>query len=224
MKKIIKNLVTRYFPVQWKEFRELSFWKSVKKMETTLSNRHYKFFYTTHFGLDDNFYCQKKLLDIGCGPRGSLEWASMAARRIGLDPLSEKYKHLGTEKHKMEYVSSFAEDIPFDDSYFDVVCSFNSLDHVSDISSTITEIKRVTCKGGIFLLLVEINHPPTACEPHQLTSNIINDFHPEFTCNDVRAYVSVEAGLYQSIENNRMYNDPENVTEIAWLSAMFERQ
>ena len=29
--------------------------------------------------------------DIGCGPRGSLEWATMAAERVGLDPPVNKY-------------------------------------------------------------------------------------------------------------------------------------
>ena len=26
-----------------------------------------------------------RVLDVGCGPRGSLEWATMAARRVGID-------------------------------------------------------------------------------------------------------------------------------------------
>lgn len=58
------------------------------------------------FGLDNDYYNGKKILDIGCGPRGSLEWADKAKERIGLDPLVDDYVKLGTDKHMMNYVSS----------------------------------------------------------------------------------------------------------------------
>ena len=58
-------------PVRWKEFNELNYWKQRKKAEGILSNSHYKHFYTTHFGLEDSYYNNKIILDIGCGPRGS---------------------------------------------------------------------------------------------------------------------------------------------------------
>jgi len=54
-------------------------------------------------------------LDIGCGPRGSLEWADMTKERYGLDPLANEYLKLGADKHKMKYVASGAEKIPFED-------------------------------------------------------------------------------------------------------------
>jgi ubiquinone/menaquinone biosynthesis C-methylase UbiE len=172
-----------------KEFAEVAYWNKIKRKEGKLSNQHYKYFYTTHFGLNAAYYHNKTILDIGCGPRGSLEWASMASRRFGLDPLAKEYLKLGADQHQMEYIDSPSENIPLKDAECDAVFSFNSLDHVDDVEQTLKEIKRITRPGGIFLLLVEVNHPPTACEPHQLTPRmLIESLKTEFICESVQAY------------------------------------
>jgi len=155
----------------WKKKRtdkaswELAYWQRRKRKERHLKNDHYQQHYTDLFGLTTEDYRNKKVLDIGCGPRGSLEWADVAAERYGLDPLANEYLKLGAGKHKMSYVSAPSEAIPFADGYFDIVASFNSLDHVDDLDRTSAEIGRVTKPGGRFLLVVEINHPPTPTEP-----------------------------------------------------------
>lgn len=187
LKKVASFLLARVFPVHWKEINELNYWKNRKRVEGSLSNSHYKYFYTTHFGFDDSFFNGKFILDIGCGPRGSLEWASMASRRIGLDPLAKEYLRLGARYHQMEYLDGVAENIPIEKGKCDVVFSFNSLDHVEDVGRVLNEIKRITHSGGYFLLLVEVNHPPTDCEPHELhPQSIIRLLEPEFACENFR--------------------------------------
>ena len=110
---------------------EYGYWKVKKLQERIFTNDHYEFLYTEVFGMDTDFYRNKKILDIGCGPRGSLEWADNAGLRVGLDPLVTKYVKLGIGIHAMDYVQGFSEDIPFPGNYFDVVSSFNSLARVS---------------------------------------------------------------------------------------------
>ncbi len=219
------SLVFRKFsPIRWKESSELRYWKGRKQSEGVLSNEHYEYFYTTHFGLDAEFYNNKVLLDIGCGPRGSLEWASMAARRIGLDPLAKEYLQLGTSRHRMEYMDAPSEKIPMADATCDAVFSFNSLDHVEDVDQTLREIKRVTRPGGIFLLLVEVNHLPTACEPHTLTpKKVLDTLEPEFNCESLRVYQPVVPGMYDSIRANHPFPHPQETREIGYLSAKFTR-
>ena len=164
-----------------KHSRELDFWKSRKEAEGQLGNSHYEYYYTTHFGIERQFYRDKRILDIGCGPRGSLEWADMAAERIGLDPLVSAYRKLGIDRHRMKYCSGHSERIPFPDAYFDVVTSVNSLDHVDDVKKTIQEITRVTKPYGIFLVVVEVNHRVRVCEPHKLRLDFITSFLPAFS-------------------------------------------
>jgi ubiquinone/menaquinone biosynthesis C-methylase UbiE len=136
--------------------------------------------YTDVYDLQRKDYNAKRVLDIGCGPRGSLEWADIAAQRVGLDPLVPAYLKLGAEKHKMEYVASGSENIPFPDGHFDIVACLNALDHVDDLDATIREVKRVTKRGGFFLLSVEINHPPTSTEPITIDDGVLRKLGPEF--------------------------------------------
>lgn len=212
------------FPTRWKEFNEYRYWKGRKQAEGQLTNDHYKQFYTTHFGLDDSFYEGKVILDIGCGPRGSLEWASMASRRMGLDPLAKEYLRLGASEHQMEYIDSPSEQIPLPDAQCDAVFAFNSLDHVESVDQTLSEIKRVTRPGGIFLLIVEINHPPTACEPHDLSfRQLLDSLAPEFSCDSVDVYQCVDGGAYGSILAGEKLPNPEETSEPGWLKARFSR-
>lgn len=218
------KLAAHISPSRWKEFNELSYWKERKKAEGTLSNNHYKYFYTTHFGFDDSYYSGKFILDIGCGPRGSLEWASMASRRIGVDPLAKEYLRSVIDRHEMEYMDAPAENIPVEEAECDVVFSFNSLDHVRDVDRTVKEIKRITRPGGYFLLLVEVNHPPTACEPHELSSKqMVELLKPEFTCESLHVYKAVASGIYDSILADVRLPNPEETRESGYMSAKFLR-
>jgi SAM-dependent methyltransferase len=186
MLRVIKRAVGRgiafVFPSAWKHRSELRFWKNLIRGEYKgrLINDWYEPLYTEVYGLSREDYKGKRVLDIGCGPLGILEWADVTARRVGLDPLVPRYLKLGAARHKMEYVASRSENIPFPDGYFDFVTSLNSLDHVDNLDRTISEIKRVVKEGGCFLLSVEINHPPTSTEPITIDDLALRKFGPEF--------------------------------------------
>lgn len=191
---------------QFKRHHELAYWRGVTrsirddraKLEHERS--HYEQFFTGFFGLTRDDYAGKRLLDIGCGPCGSLEWASMAAKRVGVDPLAEEYKKLANDTQKMTYCAAPSEAIPYPDGYFDCVSTFNSLDHVDDVEATVAEIKRVTAPGGRVLLIVEIGHEPTPTEPHFLDESVVEKFAPEFEAVGVRTYgVRGDHNLYASL-------------------------
>ncbi|RBP07118.1 methyltransferase family protein [Roseiarcus fermentans] len=142
-------------------------------------------------------FAGKRILDVGCGPQGTLEWADMAAERIGLDPLVDQYRLLGIDSHKTKYVKAPSEHIPFRDGYFDIVSCFNALDHVDDVDETIGEIKRVLAPGGLLLLGVDVNHSPTMAEPVTLRWDIVDKFKPELApvflrrCKKTSSYVDL---------------------------------
>lgn len=223
IKTLANSTLSAVIPTTWKAYSELTYWKKRKKEEGEFSNQHYSFFYTTHFDLTSDNYKAKRILDIGCGPRGSLEWADMTEQRVGLDPLAKEYLKLGANQHKMEYVESGSENIPFPDDHFDIICSFNSLDHVENVEKTITEIERVTKPGGFFLMLVEINHEPTNCEPHEINPDIIYKFKPEFQCDVLRVYRSKHGGVYDSIRNSKPVDSPLSFQDPGWLSVKFTK-
>lgn len=211
--------------IKTKELNELSYWKNRKKIEKEFSNSHYEYFYTTHFGIEKSFYHSKVLLDVGCGPRGSLEWADNAKRRIGLDPLASEYLKLGADKHKMEYIASGSENIPLENGECDIIFSFNSLDHLNNISDSIKEIKRCLTQNGVFLLLVEVNHPPTACEPHTLSPrDIVEKLSPELKAENLQVFRPEDNGMYQSIRSGKVFCEALNCQNVGYFSAKFIKE
>ena len=189
MKQIVKKVVGRVLSAgpqalqtRFKETNEMLYWRLQKfRSGAELYNGHMAYFFTSLFGLDRDYYNGKRILDVGCGPIGTLEWADDALERVGLDPLADKYVKLTAGKHKMRYVKSGCESIPFADGHFDIVTTFNSLDHVENVDAAIVELTRVLRPGGDMLIIVEINHEPTITEPHTLSE----DFGEKFKGLDV---------------------------------------
>lgn len=166
----LEALVVRTLPAaaqsrlkEWKEFR---YWRKRQAQEVDLANGHYRYFYTECFGLGADDYRGRRLLDVGCGPRGSLEWATAAAETVGVDPLAERYRKLQMRRQRMTYVNAYAETMPFMNGHFDDAFCFNALDHTADYRRALGEIHRVLRAGGRFLLITEVNHEPTLAEPN----------------------------------------------------------
>ncbi|MEA2386176.1 MAG: hypothetical protein QOJ22_350 [Thermoleophilaceae bacterium] len=203
-----------------KRDEELTFWQGRKEAEGTLGNEHYEAQYTQLVGLEPSFYAGKDVLDIGCGPRGSLTWMVEARRRVGLDPLADDYRALGTGEHPMEYVTGAAEEMPFDDASFDVVTSFNSFDHVDDLDRTIAEIKRVLRPQGHLVLAVEVGHAPTWSEPQTVTWDVCARFEPELEVVDAREYERGTGILYDGAWRGEIFDHSDPAPRAGVLVAV----
>lgn len=159
---------------------EMSWWNNAQDNEGELKNDHYltRGWYTSAFDLTKEWYSGKHMLDVGCGPRGSLQWADNAASRTCVDPLALEYgKHMGVgKKHEMRYVYAGVEAMPFPDESFDVVTSVNNFDHVEHVDKGMKELVRVLRPGGSLIMIVEIHGKPTACEPQILPWSLAEDF------------------------------------------------
>jgi 2-polyprenyl-3-methyl-5-hydroxy-6-metoxy-1,4-benzoquinol methylase len=89
----------------------------------------------------------ESVLDVGCG-EGILvhRWAALAPHRrmVGVD-LEESSIQAGWEQHQapnLQYCLARGEELPFEDSEFDLVSAIEVLEHVPDPSGTLTEMKR----------------------------------------------------------------------------------
>jgi ubiquinone/menaquinone biosynthesis C-methylase UbiE len=180
--------------------------------------------FTDLVGLDAGFYSGKRILDIGCGPRGSLEWATAASGRVGLDPLADDYRALGTGAHAMEYVAAASEDMPFEDAAFDVVTSINSLDHVDDLPRTVAEIKRVTRPGGHFVLAVEVGHEPTWTEPQSLRWDAATPFLPEFELVERGEYERDSGWMFDAALRRERFDRADTSPRPGVLTAVMRRR
>lgn len=178
---------------------ERAFWrKTLKASDGAFYNGHMERAFTEAFGLDAAFFDGKRMLDIGCGPIGTLEWADGAVERVGADPLADTYVKMTKGRHKMKYVRAAAENLPFGDGAFDVVSMFNALDHVEDVDIAIREAVRVLAPGGTFLLIVELNHEPTVTEPHRIDDGVLDAFGCEVEF-EARHAIREDHNVYGSV-------------------------
>ena len=103
----------------------------------------------------------KKLLDVGSGWGEYLVEAHKEGATVyGLEPDDELLEItdllLKSEKISEDIIvkKRYAEKIPFEDDFFDVVICCHVLEHVNDIKKSIREMIRVLKKGGYLYLCV----------------------------------------------------------------------
>jgi len=97
-----------------------------------------------------------KVLDLGCGTGVILEEISHTnnmADLYGLD-LSENMIAQATQRMgtKAELSIGDAENLPYEDDSFDLICCVESFHHYPNPSKSLSEINRVLKKDGLFLL------------------------------------------------------------------------
>lgn len=100
-----------------------------------------------------NFKSSDNIIDIGCGAYGLINYINIG-NRIGLDSLMDYYLSEFEMSKDVKYIKANGEDIPFEDGFFDVVITTNTLDHVKDIKKVLNEINRVLREGAVMILTV----------------------------------------------------------------------
>ncbi len=92
----------------------------------------------------------RDVLECGCGTGLLLERIAKFARRatgVDLSPgMLEKARARGLDVDEASVTA-----LPFEDETFDVTCSFKVLAHVEDIRGALSEMTRVTRRGGVVL-------------------------------------------------------------------------
>jgi SAM-dependent methyltransferase len=98
-----------------------------------------------------------RILHIGSGAEGEINFIGKGDR-IAIDPLVFFYRlHFSDIMNKdVDYLNGRGEGLPFRDNSFDLVISFNSLDHCEDPTKVLSEISRVLKRNGIFYLGIHV--------------------------------------------------------------------
>lgn len=150
---------------------ELDFWRRWKeKSGGSFSNAHYGPIMLAMADQDSGAFLRGKVVaDFGCGPAGSLCWATEARTRIGIDVLVDEYRALGMPECGIRYVRSTEKRIPLPSGAVDVLYTMNALDHVSHLAPICGELIRILAPWGSFFGSFNLHEPRAACEPQTLT-------------------------------------------------------
>lgn len=103
------------------------------------------------------FCTQKKVLDIACGEGfGSNFLSTYAESVLGVDIAPDIIEHAKGKYHqeRLNFIVSNAVSVPFESENFDVIVSFETLEHLNreDQNLFMTEMVRVLKKDGIFII------------------------------------------------------------------------
>ena len=177
LRPITKPLLNRFIP---KHDAELNFWRSrLKNDKGKFRNSHYeRLLLAIAEEPNDAFLRGKIVADFGCGPRGSLVWASSALLRIGIDVLADSYADEFTDNivsHRMIYLKCTENVIPLPSDFVDIMFTLNAIDHVDNLPVMCKEILRVLKPAGEFIGSFNLEEPRSTCEPQQLNERIIKE-------------------------------------------------
>ena len=97
----------------------------------------------------------KNVLDIASGTGyGSFILAERAKKVKGVDISKEAvaYAKKNFSRNNLEFIQASADKIPFDDRIFDVVNSFETIEHIGTYKEFVKEAKRVLKREGLFIV------------------------------------------------------------------------
>ena len=204
-----------------KEEHELEFWKNKLKKGEKVYNAHYERFYTDFFGFSKEDYIGKRILDVGPGPRGSLDWIANEAHADGIDPCADEYRKL--YQVKMNLIQGEIENFKPAKKY-NFVTSFNSLDHVNNLDKSIISIFSLLKPNGIFLLLSDIHRKPTDMEPSAFHWDIVEKLKDAgFVINREDHYEKHLNGMYQSLDDLQEYDHTNDVERYGIIAVVAEK-
>jgi ubiquinone/menaquinone biosynthesis C-methylase UbiE len=98
----------------------------------------------------------KTVLDLGCGWGGViLEASQHGGLALGIEPDQERFRiaqeilsSSGIPKSRV--ICGYGERLPFPENFFDIIASYQVLEHVKDPQKVIAEVARVLKPNGVF--------------------------------------------------------------------------
>lgn len=94
----------------------------------------------------------KKILDAGCGLGIFMDkFEELGAESFGIE-VDERKVEIAKQKYGEKVSLSPAEKLPFEDNFFDLVFSHETLEHVEDDTQSVKEAIRVLKPGGNFIV------------------------------------------------------------------------
>ncbi len=147
---------------------------------------------------------EKKVLDIACGTGYGLGILKSQARYVGgVDIDIESARQALTEcDEKAGVLLGDAANLPFQDESYDVVVSFETLEHIHERTKFLSEIKRILKPAGLLILST-----PNAHFTKPVSGQPTNPFHVfEYTTEELKSelenYFTLKEFVGQTLDSS----------------------
>jgi 2-polyprenyl-3-methyl-5-hydroxy-6-metoxy-1,4-benzoquinol methylase len=136
----------------------------------------------------------KKVLEIGCGNGSMTNFLSSLGCDVVAIDLNETYLKTARKRFPhLKFRNMSGDDLKFEDNTFDIVVSFDLLEHIPEVKSHVFEVKRVLKSNGEYLLQT----------PNKLTSAIFSIYKDRsFT-----KWKSYHPSLQSNKSISKLFND-----------------
>ncbi len=175
--------------------------KSLKKLDMKQTDPITEWRLRFFTKLEINLLNGKKLLDVGCGDGGdALILANLEADVVGIDIKPHQNWQI-IEKNNLRFNVADSLNLPFQDESFDIVLEKDMIHHIKDPQRALTEIKRVTKKGGQIIIIEANRYNPilylhmTLILKHQHFTRRCFKNLIEANFNDIK-FKTIEAHVY----------------------------
>ena len=150
--------ILQYYKKYYKTTLGLPDWENLSKKRLNEEEIYCSRYIETIKELIDINFIGKNILVVGSGTGGELiNFHIEGANVYGIEPFASaleisrlKVKSVGIPEENIK--SCKAEDMDFEDSYFDFVYCYTVIEHVDDVSKSIQEMLRVTKPNGLIFL------------------------------------------------------------------------
>ena len=130
----------------------------------------------------------KNILDIACGEGYGSDYLSKTAKyAIGADCDSPAVEYAGSKyiRDNLKFIRQDACKLEFPDSKFDLVCSFQTVEHIPDPGKFLSEIKRVLSGQGILIIST-----PNIKDSSPKSIRPLNKYHvKEYACQEFEQFL-----------------------------------
>jgi SAM-dependent methyltransferase len=194
-------------PERWQASQrlELDFWEHWSEV-TPYRNLNIPKYWSeelARFGCGPEFFENKRVMDVGCGPYGLIHFLDHAAVRVRVDPLLAEYHSRMPLAGPQLSCAALGERLPLAADSIDVAICFNALDHMQDPDAALFEIKRVLRRNGKLLLMIHTF--PSWAQPFYW----IDRLHPHhWTAPAFLAQVGRTFRIERSITAHRRFDVP----------------
>ena len=118
------------------------------KVDRALWNEHF-----ARYAFASRYAAGRRVLDVGCGTGyGSAELARSAASVTGIDFAAEAVDHASSHYSGIRFVQGSASALPFPAEAFELIVSFEVIEHLPDWPQMLAEVRRVLGPDGLFVV------------------------------------------------------------------------